>query len=246
MPNERLRAALLENGLTPGDLAAHLTVDHKTVERWVNGRTPYRRHRYAIATKLGVQEQYLWPGALSRDQVTAASESELLAIYPHRGDVPRELWTRLFESARGEIDILVYVAMFLAEDAKLQRILIDKARSGVRIRLLLGDPDSPALLERSHDEGIGDAIAAKVRNALALYRPLRAVEGVQVRMHGTVLYNSIYRAYGELLVNTHVYGMIAAHAPLWHLKKVAGGELAATYMESFEHVWEFSSPVAEG
>jgi transcriptional regulator with XRE-family HTH domain len=245
MPNERLRAALLENGLTPADLAQQLTVDQKTVERWVSGRIPYRRHRYAIATRLGVEEQYLWPGALSRDQVTAASESEIVAIYPHRGDAPREIWTRLFESARSEIDILVYVAMFLAEDSTAQRILIDKARSGVRIRMLLGDPDSPALLERSHDEGIGDAIAAKVRNALVLYQPLRAVEGVQVRMHGTVLYNSIYRADNQLLVNTHVYGLIAAHAPLWHLRKVAGGELASTYMESFEHVWENSSPVTD-
>jgi hypothetical protein len=33
MPNERLCAALLENGLTPADLAGHLSVDHKTVER---------------------------------------------------------------------------------------------------------------------------------------------------------------------------------------------------------------------
>ena len=152
----------------------------------------------------------------------------------------------LFENATREIDILVYVGMFLAEDAKARRILIDKAKSGVKIRLRLGDPDSSAVLERSHDEGIGDAIAAKVRNALALYQPLRSIQGVQVRLHGTVLYNSIYRADNQLLVNTHVYGMIAAHAPLWHLKKVAGGELVTTYMESFEHVWEVSNPVMEG
>lgn len=194
MPNERLRAALLENGLTPADLAGHLSVDHKTVERWVKGRLPYRRHRYAIATTLGVEEQYLWPGALSPDEITAASESEVVAIYPHRGDAPRDIWMRLFENATREIDILVYVGMFLAEDAKAQRILIDKAKSGVKIRLLLGDPDSSAVLERSHDEGIGDAIAAKVRNALALYQPLRSIQGVQLRLHGTVLYNSIYRA----------------------------------------------------
>jgi transcriptional regulator with XRE-family HTH domain len=246
MPNERLRAALLQNGLSPADLAQQLSVDHKTVERWVNGRIPYRRHRYAIATKLGAEEQYLWPGALSRDQVTAASEGEVVAIYPHRADAPREIWTRFFDSAQAEIDILVYVAMFLAEDATLLRILVGKARSGVRIRMLLGDPGSAALLERSHDEGIGDAIAAKVRNALVLYAPLLAVEGVEARLHGTVLYNSIYRADSQLLVNTHVYGMIASHAPLWHLRKVAGGELVTTYMESFEHVWESSDPVPEG
>ena len=62
--NERLRAGLLESGVSPASLAEHLSVDHKTVERWIAGRTPYRRYRFAIAVKLGVEEDYLWPGAL--------------------------------------------------------------------------------------------------------------------------------------------------------------------------------------
>ncbi len=49
MPNERLRAALLERGITPAAIGGELGVDQKTVERWINGRTPYRRHRYALA-----------------------------------------------------------------------------------------------------------------------------------------------------------------------------------------------------
>lgn len=35
MPNDRLRTALLERGLTPADLAAALNVDPKSVERWI-------------------------------------------------------------------------------------------------------------------------------------------------------------------------------------------------------------------
>ena len=50
MPNERLRALLLERGVTPAKLAEAVLVDAKTIERWiVKGRTPYRRHRYAVA-----------------------------------------------------------------------------------------------------------------------------------------------------------------------------------------------------
>ena len=37
MPNERLRAALLERGMTPAKLAEALEVDTKTVERWITG-----------------------------------------------------------------------------------------------------------------------------------------------------------------------------------------------------------------
>ena len=245
MPNERLRAALLENGLTPAALADHLGVDHKTVERWIGGRNPYRRHRYSIAVRLGVEERYLWPEALSPDQVSAASESEVIAIYPHRSDVPRDTWIRLFESATSEIGILVYAGMFLAEDTSAQRLLVAKAKSGVRVRVLLGDPDSPEVAERGHDEEIGEAMAAKVRNALVLYRPLRAIKSAEVRLHRTVLYNSIYRSDNQLLVNMHVYGMPAYSAPALHLRKVAGGEMTATYLESFEHVWNSAVPVTE-
>src|SRR6266566_4050617 len=126
MPNERLRAALLEHGLTPSELADRVGVDHKTVERWVAGRAPYRRHRYMVAGILRKDEEYLWPGALSREQVTAASDSELLAIYPHRSDVPRDTWEQLFKSAEREIGVLVYAGLFLSEDAVLQRVLADR------------------------------------------------------------------------------------------------------------------------
>jgi hypothetical protein len=54
---------------------------------------------------------------------------------------------------------------------------------------------------RGLEEGIGDAMPAKVRNALALYRPLCAVPGVEIRLHRAVLYNSIYRVDDQLLVN---------------------------------------------
>jgi hypothetical protein len=243
MPNERLRAALLERGLTPAALGHEVGVDEKTVERWIAGRTPYRKHRYATAARLGMDEVYLWPDALSRDQVAVASESEVLAVYPHRSDVPRDAWGRLFETAEQEIGILVYSGLFLAEDAVVQKTLADKARSGVRVRVLLGDPESSQVQERGRDEGVDDAMAAKIRNVLVLYKPLLAAEGTEFRFHQTILYNSIYRGDDQLLVNTHVYGVPAFRAPVWHLRKVAGGEITALYLESFEKTWDTAVPI---
>ena len=246
MPNERLRAALLEHGLTPAVLGDEIGVDHKTVERWISlGRIPYRRHRYAVAARLAVDEAYLWPEALSREQVTAASDSEVLAIYPHRSDVPDEVWERLFSAAEQEIGILVYAGIFLAEAAAVQKILLAKARAGVRVRVLLGDPDSPQVVERGADEGVGDSMAARIRNALVLFRPLRTASGTEFRLHQTTLYNSIFRGDDQLLVNTHIYGLAGAYAPAWHLRKVAGGEIVTTYLDSFERVWETAVPIPE-
>jgi hypothetical protein len=71
-----------------------------------------------------------------------------------------------------------------------------------------------------------------------MYRPLRAVEGVEFRFHRTVLYNSIYRADDQVLVNTHLFRVTAPHAPVWHLHKLPAGELAGLYIDSFERVWE--------
>jgi transcriptional regulator with XRE-family HTH domain len=246
MANERLRATLLERGLTPATLGDEIGVDQKTVERWITlGRTPYRKHRFAVAARLGVDEKYLWPGALSKEQVAAASDSEVLAIYPHRSDVPREAWERLFKAAERDIGVLVYAGLFLAEDPVLQKVLADRASAGVRTRILLGDPDSPQVAERGTDEGVHGMMAAKIHNALVLYRGLRKVGAAEFRFHRTILYNSIYRGDDDLLVNTHIYGFPAAGAPVWHLRKVAGGEIASTYLESFEQVWESAVPVPE-
>jgi hypothetical protein len=221
-------------------------VDPKTVGRWVTkGRVPYRAHRYAVAAFFGVDESYIWPDALGRDQVAAVSESEIVAVYPHRSEVPRDVWEHLFTSAGQEIGVLVYSGLFLSEDARVQRIFESKAGSGVRVRILLRDPDSQVVADRGEDEGVGDAMAAKIRNALALYQPLRAIQGVQFRFHRTVLYNSVYLADDQVLVNTHIHGVVAAQAPVWHLHKLAGGELTSLYIDSFERVWESATPAGE-
>ena len=109
MANERLRALLLERGETLDKLAEAVHVDAKTVERWITkGRTPYRSHRYAVATFLGVDESYIWPDALGRDEVAAVSESEIVAVYPHRWALPRDTLGRFFSEAEREIGALVY------------------------------------------------------------------------------------------------------------------------------------------
>lgn len=244
MPNERLRALLLERGETLDKLAEAVEVDPKTVERWVTkGRVPYRKHRYEVAAFFGVDESYIWPDALGRDQVAAVSESEIVAVYPHRTEVPRDVWGHIFSQAKSEVSVLVYSGLFLSEDAGIQRTFKDKANAGARVRILLGDPESQVVIDRGQDEGVGDAQPAKIRNALALYRPLRAVEGIEFRFHRTVLYNSIYRGDDQVLVNTHIQGLSAAYAPVWHLRKLAGGELAGLYIDCFERVWETATPI---
>lgn len=237
---------MVEQDLTNRDLAAELGVNVKSIERWLGGEiVPFPRNRHRLAMRLKRDESYLWPEAQPRDRAMVLSESEVVRVYPHRADVPSGEWRRLFESGEAEIGILVYAGLFLAEDSGLQRILRKKAKAGVRVRILLGDPDDARIAERGEEEGIGHALAAKIRNAQVLYRGLADTPGIEFRLHRTVLYNSIYRADEELFVNTHIYGLPAAQAPVWYLRKLPGGELTRHYLESFERVWDAATPITE-
>jgi transcriptional regulator with XRE-family HTH domain len=226
-----LRARLRED-----DVAARLGVDPKTVRRWLSGRVPYPSSRVALADLLGANEADLWPEA-GGPLAGRSRPEELAAVYPHRWAIPRDVWKRFFESAEHEIDVLAYSALFLAEDAGLLGIIEDKASRGLRVRIALGDPDCAAVAQRGQEEGIGDAMAAKVRNALALYRPLAGIEHIEIRLHDAILYNSIYRSDDQLFVNQHAYSIPAARSPVFCYRESESGGIAAAYVDSFERVW---------
>jgi transcriptional regulator with XRE-family HTH domain len=234
--NESLRRALLRARLREDDVASRLGVDPKTVRRWLNGRIPYASNRAALADLVGTDEADLWPDA-GGPLTARVRPEELGAIYPHRWAVPRAVWTRFFASAEHEIGILAYSALFLAEDAGILRILGDKGRAGVSVRIALGVPDSAHVAERGEEEGIGEAMPAKIRNALTLFSPLHEVRNIEIRLHQAVLYNSIYRADDQFLVNQHAYGIPAAHAPLFALRIMADSDMASIYLEAFDRLW---------
>lgn len=244
MPNERLRDALLRNGFTLEQVSKAVGVDPKTVERWISaGRTPYPKHRNAIAAMLRERETYLWPDAVTPERSAEVAGSEVVKIYPRRHAVPAETWNQLMNEAVKQIDILVYAGLFLVDNPNLIKTFRAKAAKGTHIRILAGDPSSQAVARRSIEENIGKGVIPnKVRNLLAFLQPLAEVDGVQIRCHGTPLYNSIYRFDDDMLVNTHLYGFMAAHAPALHLRRLSTGELFESYSESYENVWATAKP----
>jgi len=231
---------MLQARLREDDVAAHLGVDPKTVRRWLSGRVPYPSSRVALAELLGTEETSLWPeadGLLSK----RSRPEDLAAVYPHRRVIPRTTWTRFFESAEHEIDILAYSALFLAKEAELLKIVHHKAKNGIRVRLALGDPDTLCAAPGAHKD-IGNALAVKVRYARTLYRPLLALQSAELRAHRITLYSSIYRSDDQLLVNQHSYGVAAADCPVFSYRRTANNQLFTTYVESFEAIWSEASP----
>lgn len=245
MANERLRSCMTAAGLSVRDLADRTRVDPKTVERWVStGRSPHRTHRERVAKLLSCDEAYLWPELLNQSREYAASRAELVALYPNRGQVPRDLWRLLAEQAGDAVDVLAYAALFLTDShPDLPDLLAQKAAAGVRVRILLGDPESPAVRQRGAEEGIDQSLAARVELSRRYLAPTLAGTGARVRLHRTTLYNSLFRYDGHLLVNTHSYGAPAAQSPVLYLRQVPGGRLFDHYLGSFDRVWQTAHPL---
>ncbi|GAA4955869.1 XRE family transcriptional regulator [Actinoplanes utahensis] len=240
--NHPLARALHSAGLTVIDVAARLNVDPKTVQRWTSGRMPYPRHRDALVKLTGWTAYDLWPG-LPRPQAASPTTTEVRVVYPHRSSVPSDAWARLLSRAEREIDILAYSALFLAEDASVPSLLRDKAYDGVRVRIALGDPDGHHIANRGTEERVGAGMSARIRTALVSLQPLTSAPGIAVRLHDTVLYNSLCRADDEMLVNPHVYGSPASHAPVLHLAGAANDGMGPTHITAFERVWASAKPL---
>ncbi len=241
MANERLRASISANAATIQSVALQVGVDPKTVERWITtDRTPHRTHRWKTATLLGVDEVYLWP-SIAR-QAETASASELVTYYPHRGVVPVDLWSSLIDNAVSHVEVLVYAGLFLFDGhPELAERLSRKARSGAQVRILLGDPASDVLRQRGEEEGIGADLAARARMTRRYLEPAMVTPGVEVRLHETILYNSLYRFDEDVLVNPHVLGAPAGQNPVLHFRYIPGGRSFRHYMKSFDYAWERST-----
>ncbi|WP_326694442.1 XRE family transcriptional regulator [Streptomyces sp. NBC_01766] len=244
MPNERLRAAMASGGWTHASLAYATDVDPKSVERWVNlGRTPRRTTALKAAHRLGEDVHALWP-ALRQPRAARAVSQELVALYDQRADLPVSVFVDLFAAARERIDVLVYAAVFLHEAyPRFNDLLRERAAEGCAVRIAVGDADSETVRQRGREEEFGHGIESRCRLALMHYGPLAKVPGIELRTHGTALYNSLYRADDQALVNAHAWGVNAYRAPVWHLRRSADGGMFDTYAHSFDAVWETARPV---
>ena len=234
--NETLCRALIQARLTEEDVAARLQVDPKTVRRWLEGRVPYLRHRWAIAAMVGADETDLWPQL----RTTRTRPDEIIAIYPHRRTVPRDVWLRLFGSAQCEIGILEEADLPVAADQAIVDALAERARAGVRLRICLYDRNAPA---GAQGVGCGGLLESSVQVAVVIYAPLRERGEVEIRLHHGAMYNSIYLADDQLMVMQAAYGTSPGEVPVLHLRQVEGGDMAGAYQHAFERAWAEAHPI---
>lgn len=197
-----------------------------------------RGGRWVIAAMLGVDETGLWP----RLRTARTRPDEVIAIYPRRDAVPRDVWLRLFGSAQREIGILEDADMPVAADPPIAAVLAERARAGVKIRICLHDTNTSAGAQGAVCPASGRAPQVRVREAVAVCAPLRAMGDVEIRLHRGVVYNSMYYADDQMLVGQHVYGTPIKSGPVLHLEHAEGSDMAAAFSEAFETAWAHAAP----
>ena len=77
---------------------------------------------------------------------------------------------------------------------------------------------------------------------LSFFRPHAEHGCIDLRLHRTTLYTSVYRFDRDMLVNHHVLGLPAAHAPVMYVRQIDSGDLFSTYADMFERVWSSADP----
>lgn len=240
--NETLRRAMVEAQLTDGDLATELLVNPKTVQRWLSGQLPYPRRRRELARLLDVDEEDLWP-ELRALRAAASKPAEVIAVYPRRAFITEDAWASLLARAQHEVNILSYSASFLLEQKEVLDVLKERSAAGARVAIALADTARLDLSCAGSEEDEGAELVEDISAAVELVRPLVETGRAELRLHDAVLYNSIYRADDQVLVNQHIYGFPSAQAPVYHLQKIGGGEMFDSYMASFDRIWKQAVPV---
>jgi transcriptional regulator with XRE-family HTH domain len=246
MSNERLRKAMANARVSVEDVAEAAEVNPKTVQRWLSGRLPYARHRWAVAKLLQEDEAFLWPEAETAIAPGEQSTAEVVAAYAHRADLPAEHWRELMLGARREIDLLGYALLYLPEaNPRMTDVLSNKAAHGCRIRVALVDPDSPEAAQRDAEEQLAGGLLARIRTSLRYFSGLRNCDGAEVHLHRTAMYATVLRFDEEMIVTPHLYGRPGYQSPLLRLRHLGAGGIFDTYATHFEDVWATSTPVQE-
>lgn len=244
--NDRLRSTMTAKHVDVARIAQETEVDPKTVQRWVNGRMPHARHRWALAKLLGEREDYLWPENDRATEQAISQAPEIIAAYTHRTDTPGSLWWQLFTKAHEHIDMLGFAMLFLPEQhAGLMDLLREKANNGCDIRIAVADPRDHHVQERDDEESLDGTLAARIQSTIRHFRVLQNVPNVSIGLHRTAMYNSVFRFDDEMFVTPHLYGLHGSKAPLMHLRKLSGSGLFANFQSHFDNIWNITTPLAE-
>ena len=229
--------------MTPQRLARRVGVSPKTVKRWLDdGSQPHRQSRVDAARALGVDEEMLWPQAVT-DRIKTGADREIIRTYPYRSAAPSTLWGELVAGAQSDIFLAGYTNYFLwTQQPRFNDTLREKAAGGCRVRVLLGDPECPTTREREAVEAVALTVSTRISMTLDEVAKLGPLDHVEVRFsavedasHHVSL--STFRFDEDALVTPHLARLVGHDSPLLHLRRAEAGGVFDRFAESAEELW---------
>ena len=241
--NERLRASMTAAQVDIHALVQATGVDPKTVQRWLGGRVPHPRHRWAISSLVAEEEGYLWPAARPGSAPGAEATVEVIAAYAHRADIPTAKWADLLTRARSHIDFLGYSFLFLPEQHVDLAAVMEKAcAANCTVRIMVADPDGTSAAERDHLEQLAGTLPARIKTTLTHLSSIESLAGVEIRLHNAHLYNAIYRFDDEMIVTPYLVGAHGFQHPALHLRRLGPYGIFVSFAEELERLWSAALP----
>ncbi len=177
----------------------------------------------------------------------ARSDREIVEVFPHRSDVPDEVWDRLFLGTKTEIMLGGYTNYFFwTERPRFSDILRNKAEEGVRIRILVGDPESEITIRREQVENAPLTVSTRIRITLDELSKLGPVSGLEVRLSSVNaeahVSRSVFRFDREALVCEHIAERLGHGSLTFHLRRIQEGGPFDQYVTHVEHLWDGGQP----
>ena len=211
-----LQSRLGEAGLTPEEFAAIVGVDPKTVQRWLLGRVPYRRHRATIARALDTSEHELWPDdvsapAASSEDAGPAGSGDVVASWGGAGQDGAPDLGELLVPGAGAVDVLDAGRRLLVDD-RLIAGLIETAGPSSPVRVLVDLPGREL-------------------------RPLIGVAHLDLRVIDDAGGPALIRAGDRMLVYLDLPGRVDQAPPLLELHDSSEDGLFARYIDHFADLW---------
>ncbi|MFC4032193.1 XRE family transcriptional regulator [Streptomyces polygonati] len=238
-------------GLSSRQLAMRVGVSGKTVERWISDEDliPHARNREDASQALGVDAAMLWPKAV-RNSIKLGADREIIRSYPYRSACPSSVWGDLIGDARSELYLSGYTNYFLwLEQPQLVETLRRKIETGVRVRVLLGDPDGEVTRQREAIESVALTVSIRIRITLEHLAKLGALEGLEARfsapqdaMNHVSL--SVFRFDDDALVTPHLARLAGHDSPLLHLRRTGPGGMFSRFSEHAEELWERGAKIS--
>ncbi|TXS35267.1 XRE family transcriptional regulator [Streptomyces sp. t39] len=228
----------------PRQLATHLGVSLKTVERWLGNpdHVPHARTRADASDYLGVAEEMLWPKAV-RTAVKTGPDREIVAVYPYRSACPSNVWAQLVDDAKKELFFAGYTNYFLFLDQPAFHLTLQrKLAEGVRVRFLLGDPEGVVTRQREDIEQSALSVSTRIRITLENLRKVERSEGLEVRysapqdaMNHVGL--SVFRFDQDALVTPHLARLVGHDSPMMHLRHREQHGMFDRFADHAEELW---------